>query len=201
MLKNIVNIICMQIGWFACVLSMASGVPSFGVFIVAVLVVGQLLHSRRRNDVLLVCVLGLAGAAIDTGLGAVGIVEVGNAPNLVLTYVWFAALWANFATVLNRSLAWLRAPWLAFAFGALGGPPAYLGAEALGALALPQSMTTTLLTLAAYWGVAMLVAVVAARRFSGEGLAATTESAGRDNGGPVGLGTTAMSNSRAGLGR
>ena len=69
--------------------------------------------------------------------------------------IWFLAFWLNFATLLNVSLRWLQTrPLLAVLFGVLGGPPAYLGAQHLGALELATPTTHTMALLAVYWGIA-----------------------------------------------
>jgi hypothetical protein len=48
---------------------------------------------------------------------------------------WMIALWANFATTLNLSLAGLQTrPWLAALLGLVGGPLAYWGGAGLGAM-------------------------------------------------------------------
>ncbi len=53
--------------------------------------------------------------------------------------LWMPALWANFASILNYSLSWLRGRWAAAAMlGAIAGPLSYLAGSRLGALTMPS---------------------------------------------------------------
>jgi hypothetical protein len=65
------------------------------------------------------------------------------------------ALWAMLATTLNMSLAWLKPkPILSILLGAISGPLAYLGGARLGAMQI-HNMQTSMIYLAAGWGLAM----------------------------------------------
>jgi hypothetical protein len=51
--------------------------------------------------------------------------------------LWMAALWMNFASTLDYSLAWMQGkPVLAAVFGGVGGPLAFVAGEQLGAIVL-----------------------------------------------------------------
>ena len=64
---------------------------------------------------------------------------------------WMLALWANFATTLNLSLAGLQTrPWLAALLGLIGGPLAYWGGASLGAMTFVAPLPA-LTTLALGW--------------------------------------------------
>lgn len=65
--------------------------------------------------------------------------------------VWMIALWANFATTLNLSLAGLQSrPGLAALLGLVGGPLAYWGGAGLGAMTFVAPLPA-LITLALGW--------------------------------------------------
>lgn len=64
---------------------------------------------------------------------------------------WMLALWANFATTLNLSLAGLQTrPWLAALLGLAGGPLAYWGGAGLGAMTFVAPLPA-LIALALGW--------------------------------------------------
>jgi hypothetical protein len=59
-----------------------------------------------------------------------------------LVPVWILALWVAFASTLNVSLAWMQGRYLlSVLFGAGGGPLAYFGAQNIGAVNLPDTMS------------------------------------------------------------
>jgi len=163
------NIVAFQVGWFACVLGAAYGLPATGSSIALAIVAWHVLRAAApRAELALVLIAGAIGAAFDSVLAVAGWVTYadgsfvpGAAP------YWIIALWMVFATTLNRSLAWLRGrPALAALFGACGGPLAYLGGAKLGALALTEP-AAALIALAIGWGVCTPVLMRLALRYDG----------------------------------
>jgi hypothetical protein len=165
----IINFINFQLGWFACALGAAAGWPWAGVAVVFAIVAWHLSRviEPRRELTLILAAAGI-GALWDSTLAALdwiqypnGILIDGTAP------VWMIALWMLFATTLNVSLAWLKPRLLlAVAFGAVGGPLAYLGGAKLGALVFVHE-TPALVALALGWGVLTPVLLLLARRYDG----------------------------------
>lgn len=82
--------------------------------------------------------------------------------------VWILVLWLSFATTINQSLAYLRDRWwLALAFGAIGAPLAYLGAQrGWHAVDFPHPAWRGLIWLSACWAIALPSLGLCARRFS-----------------------------------
>jgi hypothetical protein len=80
--------------------------------------------------------------------------------------VWILVLWSCFAMTINRSLAYLRDRWwLALAFGAIGAPLAYLGAQRGWQAVDFQSPTWRgLLWLSVGWAIALPSLTTFARR-------------------------------------
>jgi len=60
-------------------------------------------------------------------------------------------------------------PAAAMAFGALGGPIAFVAGERLGAVTLERPLVPGLLLLSACWAIAMIVFAVAEQRGAGRG--------------------------------
>ena len=163
------NFLAFQIGWFACVLGGANGLPWLGTGIALAIVAWHLTRAvRPGQELLLVLSAATFGALFDSLLVALGWIAypsgtliVGTAPH------WIVALWMLFAITLNVSLAWLkRRPLVAVLFGAIGGPLAYLGGAKLGALVL-VNMTPALIALAIGWAIFTPVLMHLSLRFDG----------------------------------
>ena len=149
------NFAAFQLGWFACVLGAAHGLPWAGTGVALAIVAWHLARAARPGaELVLVLIAAGVGALWDSGLSALGWIRYpsgvlieGTAP------YWIVAMWMLFATTLNASLAWLRRNLpLAAVFGALGGPLAYLGGAKLGALTL-AAQDAALVALALGWAV------------------------------------------------
>lgn len=167
MARNLLNVALFQGAWFAAVLGAAGGRHWLGPAAVALVVAIHLaLADNRLGETKLLLTAGVLGFFFDTAL-----VVTGNflpVPHLLprpFSPLWMVALWLNFATTLNVSLAWLRSRYLLAAlFGAVGGPLAYYSGARLGATeALPT--TGAMLVLAAGWGIMTPLLVGAANYF------------------------------------
>ena len=161
-----VNVVGVNVGWFACVLGAARGAHWLGPAVVGGLLALHLALNRPRRAELLLAVAGGAfGFAFDSLLIAGGFYEAERwvlpAP---LTTVWLVALWVDFALVLNVALRWLQGRWvLAAALGFVGGPAAYYSGQRLGAVRLGSPVWRSLLVLGAAWAVALPLLLWAAR--------------------------------------
>lgn len=167
-MSSLYNFCAFQLAWFACVLGAAQGLSWAGPLAVAVLVAW---HLRRaawwRREVALLLFAALIGLSFDSLLSALEWVQYrGAAPVPEAAPYWIVSLWVAYATTLNVSLSWLkgRLP-LAVAFGAVGGPLAYLGGARLGALALTGEWAVP--ALAFGWAVLTPLLVVLAQHFDG----------------------------------
>ncbi len=157
----ILNLALFQLGWWALVLSAAQGQPLIGLAVVALILAWHLGFVRPlASEALLIGLAALIGLSFDSLLIATGWVSfgppapvasqaLGVATHPVLASAsfpttstgaslppsWMIALWANFATTLNLSLAGLQSrPGLAALLGLVGGPLAYWGGAGLGAM-------------------------------------------------------------------
>ena len=137
---TVVHLVLWQGLWWLAVLAAAHDRPWLGAVAALVLIAGHAIAMRDRMAMLAVWAGAMLAAGlgllIDTGLGAVGAIRMtGGAAGGQVAPLWMAGLWAAMATALPGSLAWLRPrPWLMLAFGVIGGPAAYAGGVALGAL-------------------------------------------------------------------
>lgn len=168
-MKLIVNFVAFQLGWFACVLGAAKGLPWAGVLVVLAVVALHLALVRRPLPELRLVAFAMAlGLLLDSLLLATGWLSYpsGNWLPGMAPY-WIVAMWALFATTLNVSMGWLRGrPLLAVLMGAVGGPLSYLGGEKLGGIELIAPVAA-LSALAVAWAVAMPLLMMAAERLDG----------------------------------
>jgi hypothetical protein len=134
------------------------------VAVAAAVTVHLRLSERPRQEAVLLSVSLLLGVAVEHPLLWSGLIRYPDATLWVP--VWMLALWPLLATTLNVSLAWLKPhPLVAAACGGLGGPLAYWGGAALGAIELPDP-TMALTALAVAWAAAFPALLLAARRLS-----------------------------------
>jgi len=171
----LVNYVAFTACWFACILGAAGGRPWIGpacvlVFAAVHTAVGPSRGDRPAQAALLV-LAGLVGYAADSALVLLGILSF--PAKAVLGWpssLWMVALWVNFGTTLNSSMAWLAGrPVVAGVFGAVGGPLAYLAGVRFGAAALGPDLRGALIVIALEWALALpllarLADVVGVRR-------------------------------------
>ena len=137
--RLVVNFILFQIGWFACVIGAAKQMPWLGVATVVAIVAWHLTQAKqaKKEVQLLIIALVIGGTFDQIMLNHQLITYQAHGWSSMLVPVWILALWAEFVTVLNVSLRWMKGRWIiAVLFGAIGGPLAYMGAEKLGAVTL-----------------------------------------------------------------
>jgi len=167
-MNALVNLLAMQISWFACVLGAAHQLPWLGVFVALAVVALHLLRSaQRRVELQLIISALLMGLVIDSALAGGGWIGFTSGTLMAgVTTPWMLGLWIAFATTLTSSLNWLMLrPPLAVLFGAIGGPAAYWSGAKLGALTLTQA-APALAAIGACWAVAMAIFVVLVRRYA-----------------------------------
>jgi hypothetical protein len=165
----IVNFVLFQLAWFACVLGAAHGHPWVGPLVVAAVVAYHLARASRPGPEL--ALLGTAaciGLVFDSALVATGWLAYPSGQwHVLLAPYWIVAMWVAFATTLNLSLNWLKGrPALSIAFGAFGGPMAYLAGAALGGVSLVEQVPA-LAMLALGWALITPLLVALSARLNG----------------------------------
>ena len=170
----IINFVLFQIGWFACVLGAAKQMPWLGVIVVAAIIAWHLSQAKQaKPELILLALVLIIGGSFDQLMLCSGLIsyqahgwEFLNNPS-ALTPAWILALWAEFVTILNVSLRWMRGKWLiAVLFGAIGGPLAYMGAEKLGAVTL-NNLPVTYIALGLGWAIVTPLLLKFSERFDG----------------------------------
>ena len=144
-MRNLLNFVAFQAVWCACVFGAANGAPLWGL---AVFAVSAALHlafdPHPAAEAKLMAAAAVGGGAIEWILWQTGAIDFparartgGSVP------LWMPALWANFASTLHYSLAWLKGRWAAaVVLGAVAGPLSYVAGERIGAILLPQDSTS-----------------------------------------------------------
>lgn len=169
MRASVFNVIGFQIGWFACVLGAAHGLPWLGIFVAVPIIVWHLFNaSDVRLELKLILIATMLGSLFDQALLSANLVQFpqSNWPAQILP-VWMMTLWLLFCTTLNVSLRWMRSQVaVAVLFGALGGPLAYLGGAKLGAMQL-HNVPQLMIILPIGWGIMMLVMLWLSARLDG----------------------------------
>jgi hypothetical protein len=147
-LRNVINFVLFQAGWFACVLY--PSVEAAGAVVLIVAFHLAFISQSRLSELQFIgagTVLGglLDGIWFNTGVLDNGITE------FQLTPIWILGLWAAFTTTLSHSLSWISAkPWLPFVCAPVAGPFAYWSASKMGAVDMPD-LTLSLVALALGW--------------------------------------------------
>jgi hypothetical protein len=166
---TILNFAAFQIGWFACVLGGAYGLPWVGPVVVGLAIA---LHLQRAHEpaseILLIVCVGVIGAVWDSLLVAYAGLNYTSGTLISNTApYWIVAMWMLFATTLNVSLRWLKQRWLLGAlFGAVGGPLAYYAGARLGALTFAER-DLAMAALAFGWAVLVPLLMALSNRFDG----------------------------------
>ncbi len=183
MTHPLVNFIAFQACWFANVLGAAHGVPWTGPLVTAAWLAVHLgaLRAQAPLEARVLIAAAVLGWLADSGLVMAGLVAFPEAARLGgPSPVWMVALWVVFASTLRHSLGWLRGRWLlGAALGAVGGPLAYLGGEALGAIAVAGTAGVAAVAVQYALATPLLLAVVHhAEQARGAALSTRAEEAG-----------------------
>lgn len=154
---SLVNLVAFHIGWLACALGAARGLPWLGVVVVPTLLAAQLpLVASAKRQLRLIGIAAAAGWLVDSLLMGAGVFTFpGHDPRWGCP-LWMAALWANFAGTLHLAMSWLRGRYaVATLFGALGGPLSYYAGDRIGAIDLATNLPISLAMIGVEWAVAM----------------------------------------------
>ena len=100
------NFIGFQIGWFACVISAAYGMPTVAVICAFMIVAFHLYRNYAMSELYFVTVAVLIGFVWESLLVASGWLFYPSSSDTGLyAPLWLVAMWALFATTINLSMA------------------------------------------------------------------------------------------------
>jgi hypothetical protein len=162
MTHPLISFLAFQLCWFACVVGASRGLPWLGPVVVAAFGALHLWATPagrpRAGQAWLLGLAAVIGYAADSALVLTGVLSF--PPHASLGWpssAWMVALWVAQAATLTGAMSWLADRYLlGAAFGALGGPLAYLAGVRLGAAILGgPSQATSLLLVAIEWALAM----------------------------------------------
>jgi hypothetical protein len=168
----IINFVLFQFAWFACVLGAANAMPWIGVVVTIAVGLWHFFQAKQaQTEFMLIIIAMIIGGLFDQTLLSLTLIHYEShgfgtsSMNAFIVPIWIIALWAGFATTLNRSLRWMRnKTLLAILFGAIGGPLAYIAAEKLGAVTLTN---TSLVVLSFGWAILTPLLLKLSERFDG----------------------------------
>lgn len=172
LIKNIWNLISVDVGWGACVLGAAWGFHGLGLIVVLLLLIIHIaLIERNKIQIVLTVafITMVTGFFADTLLIILGTVE----PNRWLmpppfTEIWDLMIWVNFSLTLDRVFRFLQQrPFLAAVLGAVIAPPTYYAAGRLGALRFSEPSYSGLIWVGVVWFFVMPWLSLMARHFYG----------------------------------
>ena len=152
---SVKNFILYNVGWFAAVFFAASGQPWIGIASVILVAAAHLLSVPAwKKEAFTLLLAALLGFVWESALVWTGVLSYPTAPGIgPLAPLWIVALWVNFATTINVSLAWVkRSWWLASIFGAIGGPLAFAAGAGLGAVRFGDPVTS-LIVIGVGWAI------------------------------------------------
>ncbi|MDX1973597.1 MAG: DUF2878 domain-containing protein [Candidatus Sumerlaeia bacterium] len=171
--RFITNLASYNVLWFACIMAGSTGIQLMAVVMFAVLITVHLkwVSRNRQRDVLLMLCAALLGLLTDSALAATGFLQFNATWPLLPTWVnpiWMLLLWAGFSTTLYEMLGWSNnRVWLQVILGVTGGPPAYWGGMALGALDFEGSFWVISTLIAVQYGVGLPLLYWLGNRFDG----------------------------------
>jgi len=164
----IINFLLFQVAWFSCVIGAGQGLPWLGIVVTATVLTWHFYQAKQFTSEALLMLTALAiGATFDQAMLSLGFINyINNGWDEAFVPIWILALWLAFASTLNVSLRWMRTKHLiTVAFGAIGGPLAYLGAEKLGAIILHGAQSYIPLSIG--WAIITPLLVIVSTRFDG----------------------------------
>ena len=158
-IKNIINIIGFNIGWWACVLGAANDLAYLGpVVMILFLIVHHYLFVSDIQEIYLVLIIGAIGTITDSLLFLSGsFIYAGAYSNeILIAPMWITAMWMGFSATVNHSMSWLKDKWLIMVIcGIVFGPAAFFTGEKFGAIEFHLSALLSVLVIAIVYGILM----------------------------------------------
>ena len=165
----LINVAAFKLGWLSSVFGGAQQLPWLGPLVVSIVVALHLARAERpRSELMLILSCGLIGAVFDSVLVAANWVTFpsGMFSDMMAPY-WIVTMWMLFGTTINMSMRWMRGrPFLASAFGLVGGPLAYVAGHKIGGIQFVDQ-AAAIAMLAVGWAVIMPLLMQLGERLDG----------------------------------
>jgi hypothetical protein len=165
----LINVTAFKLGWLSSVFGGAQQLPWLGPLVVFLAVAIHLTRAQRpSSEFMLIVSCGLIGAVFDSALVAAGWVTFpsGMISESMAPY-WIVTMWMLFGTTINLSMRWMRGrPWLAAAFGFVGGPLAYIAGHKIGGIQFVDQ-PAAIAMLAVGWAIMMPLLMHLGERLDG----------------------------------
>ncbi len=145
-LNIVVNTVLFKVAWWVCVLGGAWGHPWAGVLMtLPALPLHAWLVGAWRAEAVIILSAGIYGYLVDSALVLSGLMVFPERAQLLgPSPLWMVMLWMGFGATVRTALRFLFArPWIAVLTGAVVGPLSYRGGEALDAVWIDKSTSTT----------------------------------------------------------
>jgi hypothetical protein len=152
-MKNIINFLLFQAGWFACILFAAQDKAWYGITTILFIVLIHVAISRPKLDefklYLYTILIGLFFDSLMRGFELISYKD--TISPFPIAPVWILSMWLLFSITIKHSLSWLNSYKIGqVTLGLIGGPLAYIAGEKLGAVSLHE---TSVFFLALGWAV------------------------------------------------
>lgn len=156
-IAKILNLVSLNIGWFASVLGAGNGLPWLGPAVVAVLALAHLAYFRFDRNIALfyacACLLGIIadGALVLTDQLAFP----SHAQLLTPLALWMPAMWVNFATAMHLSLSFFKGRYIIGAIlGLISAPGTYYAGVVFDAVILRDPLPISMGAVGVEWLIA-----------------------------------------------
>ena len=133
------QLVCHQVGWWACVVWMGWAGPAVMIAFIGLHL--YIVRERIGRELIMVSAAAIIGIVLDSSLAITGAVSYVGSLKVWASPFWLVAIWAGFgATLLHSQSILVRNRMTSILTGALGGPAAYWGGERLERMSVNPEM-------------------------------------------------------------
>ncbi|NQV50794.1 MAG: DUF2878 domain-containing protein [Candidatus Marinimicrobia bacterium] len=153
------NALGFQSAWWLTVFGIVMGYPLVGPLAMTLYMIADHFSlTKQKAEMLLILTAMILGTVADSIFASTSFLSYAGGYTLApfLAPLWITAMWGGFAATLNHSLGWIKTrPVLGFLLGGVFGPLSYIAGSKFGAIQFNAEMTTTVIVLGIFWGLAV----------------------------------------------
>ena len=156
-MKNILNMMCFQLGWWVCIIGVKNNLIYLGpVFMFTYIFLHLFFMSNYKNEFMLIIFGSFIGIIVDGYFKYSHMINyLGDFNNSILPPIWIIFMWSGFCTTINHSLNWLnKSIFLSFLLGFIFGPLSYLLGQKLGVISFATNIQV-ISNLSLIWGLSI----------------------------------------------